>query len=321
MFIEVLRVYRHAVRHVLRERVNLWLTYHTYYKAPDLLGPNVSKRTNIPYIIFQGIYSTKRRRKLKTWPGFGLNQVALKNARHIFTNRREDWDNLKRFVPQDRISYVRPGIHTDDFYFDADARKQIRQSLGVEAEVVILAVAMFRSDVKTKGLTFLIRSCGRLIKEGLRFKLVIAGDGKERRYLEQLAKKHLGASVHFVGRIKRADMFRYYSASDLFAFPGIRESLGMVYLESQSCGLPVIAFRNGGIPEVVKDNTTGFLTPVHEQDAFDSAIRRLVTDSDLRHLMGKAASAYVRSWHQLNSNYDAVETTLLTIAGANKHAG
>ena len=54
---------------------------------------------------------------------------------------------------------------------------------------------------------------------------------------------------------------RYYSAGDMFVFPGIRESLGMVYLESQSCGLPVVAFHNGGIPEVVVDGETGFLTP------------------------------------------------------------
>ncbi len=43
-------------------------------------------------------------------------------------------------------------------------------------------------------------------------------------------------------------MYRYYSACDLFVFPGIRESLGLVFLEAQSCGLPVVAFDNAGVP-------------------------------------------------------------------------
>ena len=62
----------------------------------------------------------------------------------------------------------------------------------------------------------------------------------------------LGDRVLFAGRIDRDRMFELYSGADLFVFPGINESLGMVYLEAQSCGLPVVAYDNGGIPEVVE---------------------------------------------------------------------
>jgi len=51
-WIRLLKVYRQSCRQVLHGQVNLWLTYHTYYKAPDLLGPMVSRAANIPYVIF-----------------------------------------------------------------------------------------------------------------------------------------------------------------------------------------------------------------------------------------------------------------------------
>jgi glycosyltransferase involved in cell wall biosynthesis len=319
-WIRLLKVYRQSCRQVSRGRVDLWLTYHTYYKAPDLLGPLVSRKAGIAYVVFQGIFSTKRSRRAKTWPGFVLNRAALKSARHIFTNRREDWKNLKRLVPEDRVTYVKPGIPTETFAFDPEARRRLRGSWGVGSEAVILSAAMFRPDVKTEGLSFLIRSCGRLAGSGVPLQLVIAGDGKERQNLQRLAERHLPGRVRFVGKIERGQMSRYYSAGDLFVFPGIRESLGMVYLESQSCGLPVVAFRNGGIPEVVVDGETGFLTPVNRQEPFEAAIRKLVLNKELRRAMGRKAAVYVREHHRLTRNYRKMETVLLTIVGERDHA-
>ena len=67
-------------------------------------------------------------------------------------------------------------------------------------------------------------------------------------------------------------MDQFYSAGDIFAFPGFRESLGMVYLEAQSCGLPVVACRNGGIPEVVDEGETGYLIPAGDAVALAERI-------------------------------------------------
>ena len=243
------------------DSADIWFTYHTYYKAPDLLGPRVAATLKIPYVIFQGIYATKRRRSLKTLPGFYLNKKALEAARHIFTNKTVDWINLKRVASTDRLSYISPGIHPVDFHFDEDARQMIRNQWNVADEPVVFSAAMFRRDVKTEGLIWVIRTCGELYRQGNPLWLVIAGDGKEKEKLNQLADAHLPQRVRFVGRIDRSEMYRYYSAGDLFVFPGIRESLGMVFLEAQACGLPVVAFENAGVPEAVKDGVTGLLAP------------------------------------------------------------
>jgi glycosyltransferase involved in cell wall biosynthesis len=166
----------------------------------------------------------------------------------------------------------------------------------------------------------LLRACGRLAKAGQSFHLVIAGDGKERQRLERLAHEQVPAKVRFVGKVKREQMAQFYSAGDLFVFPGIRESLGMVYLESQSCGLPVVAFDNGGIPEVVASGQTGFLTPLRKEEPFVTAIQDLLEDKDLRRAMGAKAAAYVRQHHDLNHNYGIMEKQLQQIVGARQDA-
>lgn len=292
---------------------DIWLTYHTYYKAPDMLGPYVAHRQKIPYVIFQGIYSTKRRRDLRTGPGFLFNRKALRMASHVFSNRREDETNLRRLIPEDRFSYIPPGIFPKDFQFDPIARTELRRVWGVGNTPVVLSAAMFREDVKTEGLSWVIRACGKLFKEGINLFLVIAGDGKKKHFLKSLAEQYLPGKVIFAGKIKRNQMYRFYSAGNLFVFPGIRESLGMVFLEAQSCGLPVVAFNNGGIPEVVRQGETGFLTPLFSESSFLSAIKNLLDNQHLAKSMGKAASEYVREKHDLDINYCQVDQMLKQI--------
>lgn len=290
--------------------VDLWFTYHTYYKAPDLLGPDVCASLHIPYVIFQGIYSTRVSRNRLTRPGFVLNRKALLAADLVLTNRRDDLVNLRRLLPSERLHYLPPGIHPERFARDENARKRRRGQWQAGNRPVIVAAAMFRPDVKTKGLVKVIESCGRLLRQGHDFLLVIAGDGRERRRLVSLATKLLGKGVVFTGRIEREQMYEVYSGGDLFVFPGINESLGMVYLEAQSCGLPVVAYNNGGIPEVVSDGRTGLLTGLFDDRRFDQAILRLLTDREERQRMGAMAAAHVRRHHDLARNYSRLEQLL-----------
>jgi len=302
--------YQRILRRLYQTQGDLWMTYHSYYKAPDLLGPAVTRRLNLPYVIFQGIYATKKRRDFRTWPGYVLNTRALMAADHVFTNKRVDLENLMRIVPEDRLTYVPPGIHPDDFTFNEKDRERWRRRWGIGEDPVIVTAAMFRRDVKTEGLKWLIRTCGTLYRQGVRFHLAIAGDGRERNRLKRLGKTQLPGRVIFAGQIDRQKMSGFYSAGDLFAFPGIRESLGMVYLEAQSCGLPVVAFDNGGIPEVVARDRTGFLVPMFAGERFKTAVNRLLTDGPLRRGMGREAGRYVRKHHDLKRNYWQMERIL-----------
>ncbi len=299
-----------VIQQIKKMGPDLWLTYHSYYKAPDLLGAYVCRHTNLPYVIFQGIYSTKRRRRLLTRPGFYLNRQALLSAAHLFTNKQRDQTNLRRIIAKERLTYLAPGIHPQDFQHDARARNDLRLAWQVGDVPVVLSAAMFRADVKTEGLAIVIQACGILYRQGYQFFLVIAGEGREAKRLQRLAEIHLPGRTQFVGKINRQDMHRFYSAGDIFAFPGINESLGMVFLEAQSCGLPVVAYDNAGVPEAVQDGHTGILVPMGDVDQFARAIGALLQDRRRRETMGAAGQAYIRQQHDLNKNYRAIVQTL-----------
>ncbi len=304
---------RRLVRLLRRAPVDLWFTSHCYYKAPDIIGPAVCRRLRIPYVIFQGSYATKYRRRWQTRPGFLLNRTALTAARLLITNRRHDLVDLRRLVADERLLYVRPGIATDRFRFHAHARQELRRRWQAGDRPVLLSAAMFRADVKSRGIAAVIESCLRLHKRGHDFLLVIAGDGVERDRLQRLAARLPAGMVRFTGRLDPEEMARFYSAGDLFVFPGFRESLGMVFLEAQSCGLPVVAYDNGGIPEVVAAGRTGILCPLDDAAAFDRAVAGLLEDPVRRRAMGRQAAAHIREHHDMGKNYRQMETALCAL--------
>lgn len=307
---KVIKEHYRIYRLFQKNRPNVWLTYHCYYKAPDLLGPLLCKKANLPYIIFQGIYSTKRRKHFKTWPGFQLNKHALCSANLVFTNKKNDEHNLLRLLPQERVQYIAPGIHPDKFEFDLVSRRSLQNKWQTGERKIIFTAAMFRSGVKTEGVQQVIDSCTTLISNGIDLQLVIAGDGTNRPFLEEYAQQKLGSAAIFLGKIPRHELYRYYSAADLFAFPGINESLGMVFLEAQSCGLPVVAYSNWGANEAVVHEETGFLPPYSQKEKFTEAISTLLTNSKLRKSMGNAAKAHIRSKHDIEKNYHIIEATI-----------
>ena len=317
---QMIKEIRRARKAVQREKPDIWLTYHSYYKAPDVLGPLVCHQMQIPYTIFQGVYATKRKKVFKTLPGFFLNTRALSAAQHVFTNKKKDLINLERILDSKKRTYVAPGIFTHEFSYSAKDRRHFRTKWEVGDDPVVLTAAMFRPDVKTVGLKIVIRACGELIRKGKKLCLVIAGDGKTKHELKSLAEKEVSGRYRFVGKIPRSDMYRVYSAGDIFAFPGIRESLGMVFLEAQSCGIPVVAYSNEGTPEVINHRKTGILVPAFDFKSFVDGIETLLDNEALRRQMGEMGKRYVNKHHDLNANYRIVEDVLLDLC-RQRHQG
>lgn len=306
---------RRALEEASRARVRLWLTYHTYYKAPDVIGPFVARELGIPYVIFQGIYSTLPRRSLRTRLGYECNRRALLAARLVFTNRKLDLVNLRRLLPEDRLVYVPPGIDPAPFAFDGPSRRELRQAWGVGGEPVVVTAAMFRDDVKTESLTYLLERLGELARAGARFFLVVAGDGVTRERLTALAERELPGRHVFLGLVPREELGAVFGAGDVFAFPGIGESLGMVYLEAQAAGLPVVALADGGVPEVVRHGETGLLVSPGDDAGFREALAGLLADKPRRRAMGEAAEAHVRRRHDRALIYGRVAEILSRLAG------
>lgn len=295
-----------ADRALRQNRPHCWLTYHSYYRGPDVVGPVLSGRHNLPYFILAASYATKYRKRLKTWLGYQLNRRALQRADMIFLNKRRDVDNLRRLLPPERITYIRPGIRTRAFPFNPELGLAMRARLGLQDRQVVVTAAMMRPGVKEDGIAFVIEACATLSATVKGLHLLIIGDGPGRARLADLAHRLLPGAHSFVGRIAADEMHAYYQAGDLFAFPGINESLGMVYLEAQCCGLPVVATSHDGAPEVVADQETGLIVPPFAIADFAGAIFTLLTDAVLRRRFSQEARQHVLSHHDTATIYRAM---------------
>ncbi|MDK2955234.1 MAG: phosphatidyl-myo-inositol dimannoside synthase [Desulfovibrionales bacterium] len=299
-----------ALDRTRRQAPDLWLTYLSYYKAPDLLGPWISDKLDLPYAIFQGSYATKYGKKAKTWPGFVMNRRALLRADLTTANKRVDFENLKRLLPEERVLYVPPGVETQLFPRDDAARARRRRELSAGETAVVMTAARFRRDVKTESLKLLIRALSRVREE---FLLVLAGDGPTLPEMKKLACERLQDRAIFLDRVPRERLYEWYSAADVFAFPGLGESLGMVYLEAQCAGLPVAACASRGARETVVHEETGLLTETGDDAALAASIERLIRDKSLREAMGRAAADRVRREFDIGRNMERFQKALAAL--------
>jgi glycosyltransferase involved in cell wall biosynthesis len=166
----------------------------------------------------------------------------------------------------------------------------LRERLGIrEDERVVLAVGRLSQE---KGHVDLVRALARLRGEQPRldFKLVVVGDGPERRRVErEAAALGFGDRLVFAGHV--GDVRPFYALADVLALPSHSEGSPNVLLEAMAAGLPVVATRVGGVPEIVAHEESALLVDAHDPQAFAVAVGRALTDRELaRSLAGRASA-------------------------------
>jgi L-malate glycosyltransferase len=161
----------------------------------------------------------------------------------------------------------------------------LRKSLSPNGEPLLTHVSNFRP---VKRPVDCVEILARVLKKGIQTRLIMVGDGSERTNAEHRARC-LGVyeQCSFVGKQPR--IVDYLSVSDVLLLPSEQESFGLAALEAMACEVPVIASRVGGVPEVVTDGETGFLSEVGDLDKMAADASRLLADEKLRSEMGKRA--------------------------------
>ena len=176
-----------------------------------------------------------------------------------------------------------------NFVCQTDYQRQtdesLRQSLAPANEPLLVHVSNFRP---VKRPVDCVEILARVLKQGIKTRLVMVGDGSERTNVEHRARC-LGIYDRciFVGKHPR--IVDYLSVSDVLLLPSEQESFGLAALEAMACELPVIASRVGGIPEVVTDGETGFLSEVGDVEKMANDAARLLADEESRRAMGGRA--------------------------------
>jgi glycosyltransferase involved in cell wall biosynthesis len=246
-----------------------------YLWALTLLAPRVEH------------YLTDHNSRLVPLPAGGrfrpLKRVLLRRYSRVVGVSRFVVDCLRRQGTWPGVDCRPHFINTDRFRPDETARAEVRGRLGAAGQFVLLTVTHL---IPEKGVDVAVRSLRDLPPHVV---LWVVGDGPESRRLAELSGE-LGVRerVHFLGLQNEVEP--YMQAADAFVCPSVwAEAAGLVCVEAQGCGLPVVASDTGGIPEYVADGDTGLLFRPGDAAGLAERVRRLLDDPEARGRMGRRA--------------------------------
>ena len=209
-------------------------------------------------------------------------------------------------MPGSRIAVIPNGIDTGRF--SPGPRRP-------EAARVVVGTVGNLTPVKNHAL--LVRACGELLRRGTDLELRIAGEGPERGRLADLA-----ASLGMADRLRLAglvgDVPAFLRELDVFVLSSSTEAHPNALLEAMSCGLPCIATRVGGSPEVLQEGRSGILVEPEDPPALAEAIGRLAADRGERERLGQAGRRRVCDHYNMERmlvSYEALYTELAATQG------
>ncbi|HXQ23107.1 MAG TPA: glycosyltransferase family 4 protein [Candidatus Acidoferrales bacterium] len=228
-----------------------------------------------------------------TW----MARRVLRATRCVFANCRHTAGLLQRdwSVPESKLRVLHPGVDTRRFV-PAAPDAAARAALAWSGRTVLLTVSRLQ---KRKGHDRMIEAVGMLRQPFPSVLYAIAGDGEERGALEeQVRRAGLTEYVQFHGALDEAALLHAYQQCDLFVLPnrsvaGDFEGFGMVLLEAQACGRPVIAGASGGTAEAVRAGETGLIVDCTQPAALATAVTGLLHDLPLRQRMGAEGRRWV----------------------------
>jgi L-malate glycosyltransferase len=199
-------------------------------------------------------------------------------------------DTVAALGIQREIAVIPNFLDGDEYQrrFDATLREQLAPASRFDALVV--HVSNFRPVKRVDAVVDVFRR----IRQRVRARLVLIGDGPVRPEIERMVAAHdLTDDIMLAG--EQEDLVRWLSVADLFLLPSAQESFGLAALEAMACGVPVVASLVGGLREVIDDGVTGFLCPPERLDLMAERSLALLTDAAGHSAMARAAVEVVRS--------------------------
>ena len=197
---------------------------------------------------------------------------------------------------KDKVVVIPNGINIEDYKIPY-SKEECRRKLGLPLDKNI--VLFVGNLILYKGPNVLIRAIPKIVKKVPNTLFIFVGKGKMRNELEKLANK-LGIRNHvrFTGFVEECLKPFYYKSADIFCLPSVMstESFGIVNLEAMACGIPIVASRIGGVPDVIKDGENGLLVPPKYVNSLASSIIYLLENEGVRRKMGKNAKEIVKNF-------------------------
>lgn len=282
---EILTIYKSFLNHTVDAVEDFHPNIiHVHHAFPFSWAARFIKSTyQIPYIIT--VHGSELPTAQKDKRYLALTMDALRRARRIIPNSfyTKEWlfkvfgDDYRR-----RVRVIPGGV--DIHKFKKVATDDIDKLFDIKDEKVVVFAGKL---TVYKGVKYLVRAAKKI-----RGKVLILGDGPERKNLEKIVKDEKISNVRFIGHLGNDTEFliKFYSRANVFVAPSVwDEPLGLVILEAMACETPVVVTRKGGIPLAVKDGQNGlFIRPRNSQDMAEK-INMLFDNEPLRLKMAKKA--------------------------------
>jgi sugar transferase (PEP-CTERM/EpsH1 system associated) len=212
---------------------------------------------------------------------------AMADAVFTVTNELGKYHSKQSGLPVEKFHLLYNGVNTDKFLPRPEASARLKSELGIPAERVVVGTVGRLVPIKDQGT--LLRAAELLLKQNCNMHVLVVGAGPELAMLQAqvAASAKLPGRVTFSGASDRVpDLL---NAMDIFVLPSICEGMSNTIIEAMASGLPVVATRAGGNPELVKEDHTGWLFGPGDVRSLSELLLRFTDDADLRHEFGRVA--------------------------------
>jgi len=268
---------------------------HTQSLGFGMLALISKKMLKIPYAVWaQGddVYHPDGFIKL-------ISKTVIKNADSVLALTGDMKRVMQNIYDRD-IAVMPNGINLADYIDEPSIKDRATMGKG------ILFVGRLES---VKGVQYLIRAMKKVHNMIPDARLIIVGDGKEREMLESLSIQ-LGIQeyVQFIGKVPHEKVQTFMQQADVFVLPSLSEGLPNVIIEAMACGLPIVVSRVGGIPEIITNDTNGYLVEAKDTESIANFIILLLQDEKLRKKLSDNNKQLVKkySWENVIVELESV---------------
>jgi len=213
----------------------------------------------------------------------------------------ESSNTMRAFAPH-AGRLILNGIDTEYFRPRVDLRRRVRHALGIPDDRFVV-LFLGRMD-RLKGIYLLLEALAILRRASSPLVCLLVGSIEVVDIPQRVAQLGIGDIVRVIGPVGKLEVLDYYCASDVFVLPSYLEGISSALIEAMACGLPVVATKVGGNPEVVRDKEDGVLIEPGKAEALATAIQRFQSDPSAIATLGRNARARIQERFSLDSMTD-----------------
>lgn len=302
------------VRDVLRAEVERepghFDLVHSHYWLSGQVGTVARERWGVPLVHTMHTMAKVKNAQLAEGDSpepigrvYGEEEI-VRLADQLIANTSEERRELIELydADPDRVAVVHPGVDLE--VFKAGRQDVARKVLDIPSDAALLLFAGRIQPLKAPDVVLNAAAVMLERDPGLRDRLVVAivggasGTGLEHPTALSDLSTSLGLDdvVRFIPTVSQSELADWYAAASVVCVPSYNESFGLVAIEAQACGTPVVAARVGGLPTAVSDGVSGVLVDGHDPADYASALHPLLVDAELREAMSHKAVRHAESF-------------------------